>query len=37
MCRVMGRHGRPGLLHVFHGSVAAQVVRLAPYPVLIVR
>ena len=36
-CIVMGTHGRTGLQHVFHGSVAAKVVRLAPCPVLTVR
>src|SRR5262249_12453861 len=34
---VMGTHGRTGLQHVLHGSVAAHVVRLAPCPVLTVR
>ena len=34
---VMGTHGRTGLQHVLHGSVAAKVVRLAPCPVLTVR
>jgi universal stress protein A len=34
---VMGTHGRTGLQHVLLGSVAENVVRLAPCPVLIVR
>jgi nucleotide-binding universal stress UspA family protein len=34
---VMGTHGRTGLLHVLLGSVAEQVVRLAPCSVLVVR
>jgi universal stress protein A len=34
---VMGTHGRTGLQHVLHGSVAAKVVRLALCPVLTVR
>jgi nucleotide-binding universal stress UspA family protein len=34
---VMGTHGRTGLQHVLLGSVAEQVVRLAPCPVLTVR
>jgi nucleotide-binding universal stress UspA family protein len=34
---VMGTHGRSGLAHVFMGSVAERVVRLAPCPVLTVR
>jgi nucleotide-binding universal stress UspA family protein len=34
---VMGTHGRTGLGHLFLGSVAEKVVRLAPCPVLIVR
>jgi universal stress protein A len=34
---VMGTHGRTGLQHVFLGSVAEKVVRLAPCPVLTVR
>jgi nucleotide-binding universal stress UspA family protein len=34
---VMGTHGRTGLQHLLHGSVAAKVVRLAPCPVLTVR
>jgi len=34
---VMGTHGRTGLHHVFLGSVAEKVVRLAPCPVLTVR
>ena len=34
---VMGTHGRTGLPHLFVGSVAERVVRLAPCPVLTVR
>jgi nucleotide-binding universal stress UspA family protein len=34
---VMGTHGRTGLQHIFLGSVAEKVVRLAPCPVLIAR
>ena len=34
---IMGTHGRTGLLHVLLGSVAEQVVRLAPCSVLVVR
>jgi nucleotide-binding universal stress UspA family protein len=34
---VMGTHGRGGLAHMFMGSVAEKVVRLAPCPVLTVR
>jgi universal stress protein A len=34
---VMGTHGRTGLLHLVLGSVAEQVVRSAPCPVLTVR
>lgn len=34
---VMGTHGRTGLAHLLMGSVAAQVVRTAPCPVLTVR
>ena len=34
---VMGTHGRTGLSHVFLGSVAENVVRQAPCPVLVVR
>ena len=34
---VMGTHGRRGLAHVVLGSVAEQVVRTAPCPVLTVR
>ena len=34
---VLGTHGRTGLSHVFLGSVAANVVRRAPCPVLTVR
>jgi nucleotide-binding universal stress UspA family protein len=34
---VMGTHGRTGLPHVFLGSIAEKVVRLAPCPVLTIR
>ena len=34
---VLGTHGRSGLSHVFLGSVAENVVRKAPCPVLTVR
>jgi nucleotide-binding universal stress UspA family protein len=34
---VMGTHGRTGLTHLFIGSVAEQVLRAAPCPVLTVR
>lgn len=34
---VMATHGRTGLPHLFLGSVAERVVRLAPCPVLTVR
>jgi universal stress protein A len=34
---VMGTHGRTGLSHLFIGSVAERVVRLAPCPVLTVK
>ena len=34
---VMGTHGRSGIAHLFMGSVAERVVRLAPCPVLTVR
>lgn len=34
---VMGTHGRKGLSHLLMGSVAEQVVRQAPCPVIIVR
>ncbi|MFQ5731538.1 MAG: universal stress protein [Planctomycetaceae bacterium] len=34
---VLGTHGRTGLSHVFLGSVAENVVRKAPCPVLTVR
>jgi len=34
---VMATHGRTGLSHVFLGSVAEQVVREAPCPVLTIR
>jgi nucleotide-binding universal stress UspA family protein len=33
---VMGTHGRTGLAHLFLGSVAERVVRIAPCPVLTV-
>jgi nucleotide-binding universal stress UspA family protein len=34
---VMGTHGRTGLAHLTHGSVAAQVLRDAPCPVVCVK
>ena len=34
---IIATHGRTGLKHVFMGSVAENVVRLAPCPVLVVR
>jgi nucleotide-binding universal stress UspA family protein len=34
---IMGTHGRSGIAHVLMGSVAEQVVRAAPCPVLLVR
>ena len=34
---VMGTHGRTGLAHLLMGSVAEQVIRTAPCPVLTVR
>ena len=34
---IMGTHGRSGIAHVLIGSVAEQVVRVAPCPVLLVR
>lgn len=34
---VMGTHGRRGVNHLFMGSVAERVVRMAPCPVLTVR
>jgi nucleotide-binding universal stress UspA family protein len=34
---IMGTHGRTGLSHVFLGSVAEKVVRMAPCPVLVAR
>lgn len=34
---VMGTHGRTGLAHLFLGSVAEEVLRQAPCPVLTVR
>jgi universal stress protein A len=34
---VMSTHGRTGLQHVFMGSVAEKVVRLAPCPVLTIK
>jgi universal stress protein A len=34
---VMGTHGRTGLAHLVRGSVAEQVVRRAPCPVLTIR
>jgi nucleotide-binding universal stress UspA family protein len=33
----MGTHGRTGLIYVLLGSVAEQVIRLAPCSVLVVR
>jgi len=33
----MSTHGRTGLRHILMGSVAEQVVRLAPVPVLTVK
>ena len=33
----MGTHGRSGVAHALLGSVAEQVVRVAPCPVLLVR
>jgi nucleotide-binding universal stress UspA family protein len=34
---IMGTHGRTGIAHALMGSVAEQVVRTAPCPVLLVR
>jgi nucleotide-binding universal stress UspA family protein len=34
---IMGTHGRTGVAHALMGSVAEQVVRAAPCPVLLVR
>ncbi len=34
---IMGTHGRTGFGHLFLGSVAEKVVRLAPCPVLVAR
>lgn len=34
---VIGSHGRSGLEHVFMGSVAEQVVRNSPTPVLVIK
>jgi universal stress protein A len=34
---VMGTHGRKGLMHVLMGSVAEQVLRKAPCPVIALR
>lgn len=34
---VMGTHGRTGFMHLLLGSVAENVVRLAPCPVLVAR
>jgi nucleotide-binding universal stress UspA family protein len=34
---LLSTHGRTGLKHVFLGSVAENIVRLAPCPVLVVR
>lgn len=36
-CIVMGTHGRRGLRHLLLGSVAEEIVRTAPVPVLTVR
>jgi len=34
---IMGTHGRSGIAHALMGSVAEQVLRTAPFPVLLVR
>ena len=34
---VMGTHGRTGLSHLVHGSVAEEVIRTVPVPVLVLR
>jgi nucleotide-binding universal stress UspA family protein len=34
---IMGTHGRTGIAHALMGSVAEQVLRIAPCPVLLVR
>jgi hypothetical protein len=34
---IMGTHGRTGIAHALMGSVAEQVLRVAPCPVLLVR
>ena len=34
---IMGTHGRSGVAHLLMGSVAEQVVRTAPCPVLLIR
>ena len=34
---IMGTHGRTGFAHLFLGSIAEQIVRTAPCPVLTVR
>lgn len=34
---IMGTHGRSGIAHALMGSVAEQVLRVAPCPVLLVR
>lgn len=34
---VVGTHGRRGVVHLFLGSGAEQIIRLAPVPVLVVR
>jgi nucleotide-binding universal stress UspA family protein len=34
---IMGTHGRTGVQHLFIGSVAEKVVRMAPCPVLVTR
>lgn len=33
---IMGTHGRSGLKHILHGSVAEKVMKLSPYPVITV-
>lgn len=33
---IMGTHGRKGLEHVFFGSVAENVLRRSPVPVLVI-
>jgi nucleotide-binding universal stress UspA family protein len=34
---VMGTHGRTGFSHLVHGSIAEEVIRTVPSPVLVVR